>query len=142
MVFIFYLSLLPLRAYDNETPATPPSSLANASRGWVDSHSQSPPPHLPRSQTRAEGGLTHHHHHPTFLTRKREPRVGLQSPPPTLLACKREPRVGYSPPPPPPHLPRSQTRAGGGLLSLTITTTRVHPTFLACKHEPKVGLGC
>ena len=94
---------------------TPPSSLANMSRGWVSS--QSPPPHLPRSQTRAEGGFKitttppphsqtpaeggftqHHQHHPTFLTHKRELRVGFPSPTsnsttPTLLACKCEPGV-------------------------------------------------
>jgi len=47
---------------------------------------------------------THKYHHPTFLTRKREPRVGLQSPPP--------------------HPPCSQTRAEGGF------THHHHPTLL------------
>jgi hypothetical protein len=45
---------------------TPPSSLANASRGWV--HSQSPPPHLTNESRRLVGGVPqppspHHHHH-------------------------------------------------------------------------------
>ena len=98
--------------------ANPPSLLANVSWRWVSS--QSPPPHLPRSQMQAEGGFKitttppprsqtpakdgftqHHQHHPTFLTRKRELGVGFPSPTsnsttPTLLARKCEPGVGIN----------------------------------------------
>ena len=98
--------------------ANPPSLLANVSWRWVSS--QSPPPHLPRSQTQAEGGFKitttppprlqmpaeggftqHHQHHPTFLTCKRKLGVGFPSPTsnsttPTLLARKCEPGVGIN----------------------------------------------
>jgi len=58
-------------------------------------------PHPPRSQTRAGGGFTRNHHHPTFLARKREPRVGLlatTTTPPSSLANTSRGWVFHPPP--------------------------------------------
>jgi len=140
--FFFVLSTHP--------PPPPPSSRPNASRRWLSSffrhillHH-----HLPRVQTRAEGGyLRSFNTSPTtttFLASKREPKVAI-----FVLSTR-------LPPPPPPshpnvsrrwcfsafrhashlHLPRVQTQAGGGFLrrSNACATT----TSLASKREPEV----
>jgi hypothetical protein len=130
----------------------PPSSLANASRGWGfpssstrchPPHSQtraeggfpSPPTttHPPCSQTRAGGEFFHHLQPPTLLARKRKPGVGFPSNyhHPTFLSRERELEVGLSFTP----TLLARKREPG----MRFPSNYHHPTLLTRKREPEMG---
>jgi hypothetical protein len=107
-------------------------------------------PHLPRTQKRAGGGLLFTFRqrvaNATSLARKSEPEVAffsrfdnvLPTPPPShAKASRRWPSFHVSTTCRQCHLPRTQKRAGGGLL-FTFRQHVANATSLACKSEPKV----